>query len=220
MQQAVAHAPKNTSDEAILDRLEELLAARRTQPPTTTPPRRGRWRKDAANQSTATGQHSPDTGSNQPAPTRRWKVDERRFPGKQFSGATQVLNALREGRAPDGDVVVLNAVQKQEAVELAQVHGVQKNMTVIVSDTPDNDQTTAANGDDTSQWVAVVKGGRPSMKKLECTNLQGAKIDAPKHEVEGPEPPAVRATTTVRVTMVKEFMTDAQWKTARQRPGA
>ncbi|CAK0828603.1 unnamed protein product [Prorocentrum cordatum] len=58
------------------------------------------------------------------------------------------------------------------------------------------------------------------MKKLECTNLQGAKIDAPKHEVEGPEPPAVRATTTVRVTMVKEFMTDAQWKTARQRPGA
>ncbi|CAK0822650.1 unnamed protein product, partial [Prorocentrum cordatum] len=131
-----------------------------------------------------------------------------------------VLNALREGRAPDGDVVVLTTVQKQEAVKLAQVHGVQKNMTVIVSDTPDNDQTTAANGDDTSQWVAVVKGGRPSMKKLECTSLQGAKADAPKHEVEGPEPPAVRATTTVRVTMVKEFMTDAQWKTARQRPGA
>ena len=58
------------------------------------------------------------------------------------------------------------------------------------------------------------------MKKLECTTLQGAKADAPRHELEGPEPPTVRATTTVRVTMVKEFMTDAEWKTARQRPGA
>ncbi|CAK0871664.1 unnamed protein product [Prorocentrum cordatum] len=58
------------------------------------------------------------------------------------------------------------------------------------------------------------------MKKLECTNLQGAKADAPRYELEGPEPPDVRATTTVRVTVVKEFMTDAQWKAARQRPGA
>ena len=173
LQQAVANAPQNMTDDVILDKLEALLAARRNN--ATTPdklPRKGRWRKATSDQGLAAGPTQPGTSNDQQAPNGQWRVDERRFPGKNVSGATQVLAALRDGRDPEGGVVVFDKAQKAESVELATAHEIQKSMTVIVSDTAGDDQATADDAN-SSQCVSVVTGGRPSMKKLQCTDLRG-----------------------------------------------
>ncbi|CAK0820262.1 unnamed protein product [Prorocentrum cordatum] len=133
-------------------------------------------------------------------------------------GPMAVLEALREGNDPAGDVCVMSATQLQEAQALATQHEIAKPFLMVCSDTPADEAPPGSN----VSYVEALVQGRPTLKRCTTVTLgsgDGGKSAPPLRAVEGAAAPAQQDSVTLRCTVKREYTTPAEWTSARQNPG-